>query len=55
MLRRSILYGGYLLFLWLSVTTLRAEDGYRLWLRYEPLPAAVATGYQARITSANPG
>jgi alpha-glucuronidase len=27
----------------LLVTAARAEDGYRLWLRYEPLPAA--TGY----------
>ena len=27
----------------LLVTAARAEDGYRLWLRYEPLP--VATGY----------
>ena len=29
----------------------RAEDGYRLWLRYDPLPAGVARGYRARVTS----
>ena len=29
----------------------RAEDGYRLWLRYEPLPAEKAKAYQARVTS----
>jgi alpha-glucuronidase len=29
----------------------KAEDGYRLWLRYDPLPAGVAKGYRARVTS----
>jgi alpha-glucuronidase len=30
----------------------RAEDGYRLWLRYDPLPGRAVDGYSARITSA---
>src|SRR5258708_4805890 len=29
----------------------QAEDGYRLWLRYDPLPARVAGGYRPRVTS----
>ncbi len=29
----------------------RAEDGYRLWLRYERLPAQVIDGYRARLAS----
>ena len=28
-----------------------AEDGYRLWLRYDPLPANVVKGYRARVAS----
>jgi alpha-glucuronidase len=28
-----------------------AEDGYRLWLRYDPLPANVVKDYRARVTS----
>lgn len=28
-----------------------ADDGYRLWLGYDPLSANVAKGYRARITS----
>jgi alpha-glucuronidase len=31
--------------------TTKAEDGYRLWLRYDPLPANVVKDYRARITS----
>ena len=31
--------------------TARADDGYRLWLRYESLPAAQAAIYQSQITS----
>jgi len=33
------------------VTTVKSEDGYRLWLRYDPLPAWDLGGYQSRITS----
>jgi alpha-glucuronidase len=29
----------------------RAEDGYRLWLRYDPLPAGATREYRARVTS----
>jgi alpha-glucuronidase len=29
----------------------RAEDGYRLWLRYDPLPASAIKGYRARVAS----
>src|SRR5215208_6220932 len=31
--------------------TAKAEDGYRLWLRYDPLPANVVKDYRARATS----
>ncbi len=39
-----------LLFL-LCNSTVRAEDGYRLWLRYEPLPAPSLNFYRERITT----
>ena len=29
----------------------KADDGYRLWLRYDPLPSQLADKYRARITS----
>lgn len=29
----------------------RGEDGYRLWLRYDPLPAGVVKQYRARVTN----
>jgi alpha-glucuronidase len=29
----------------------QAEDGYRLWLRYDPLPEAMTKAYQSRLTS----
>ena len=32
--------------------TVKSEDGYRLWLRYDPLPARDLGGYQSRITFA---
>jgi alpha-glucuronidase len=35
----------------LAGTTARAEDGYRLWLRYDPLPAQEIGKYRAHITS----
>ena len=31
--------------------TVSAEDGYRLWLRYDPLPAQSIAGYAPRVTS----
>ena len=37
--------------LFLSGACARAEDGYRLWLRYDPLPAAAAQQYRARVKS----
>jgi alpha-glucuronidase len=33
------------------ITTARAEDGYRLWLRYDPLPKASLDGYRLRLTT----
>jgi alpha-glucuronidase len=35
----------------LATTVAHAEDGYRLWLRYDPLPAPAIAGYRAQITS----
>lgn len=29
----------------------RADDGYRLWLRYDPLPTEKANAYQTRVTA----
>jgi alpha-glucuronidase len=29
----------------------KADDGYRLWLRYDPLPAGAIKSYRARVTS----
>src|SRR5262245_44184361 len=31
--------------------TARAEDGYRLWLRYDPLPGRALHAYRPRVTS----
>src|SRR5438093_590222 len=31
--------------------TARAEDGYRLWLRYDPLPQQMIGPYQLRVAS----
>ncbi|HEX3084342.1 MAG TPA: alpha-glucuronidase family glycosyl hydrolase, partial [Pyrinomonadaceae bacterium] len=46
---RSCLYAIALL---LSATTIAsAEDGYRLWLRYDALPAPAIDTYRAQITS----
>lgn len=35
----------------LATNVAHAEDGYRLWLRYDPLPATAMTAYRAQITS----
>ena len=37
--------------LFFAGAVVRAEDGYRLWLRYDPLPAAAIAGYRAHVTS----
>jgi hypothetical protein len=42
------LAAGWLL---LAMTAARAEDGYRLWMRYDPLPAETIAGYRSRVTS----
>lgn len=33
------------------VATVKAEDGYRLWLRYDALPGNVIDAYRSRVTS----
>jgi alpha-glucuronidase len=35
----------------LAATTVHAEDGYRLWLRYDPLPAGQTEAYRSRVTA----
>ena len=35
----------------LAVTTTSADDGYRLWLRYDPLPQTSRESYQKQLTS----
>lgn len=35
----------------LAFTTARAEDGYRLWLRFDPLPAHAVAAYRPRVRS----
>jgi alpha-glucuronidase len=35
----------------LAVTIIRADDGYRLWLRYDQLPRQTIEAYRTRITS----
>src|SRR5262245_47863275 len=32
-------------------TAIKAEDGYRLWLRYDPLPKEKIEAYRPRVTS----
>ena len=34
-----------------AAASTRADDGYRLWLRYDPLPANVVKDYRSRVTS----
>ena len=48
-LRRLYLYSIALLLFWASIAN--AEDGYRLWLRYDQLPPSAAAGYRSQITS----
>src|ERR1043166_6588587 len=35
----------------LSITTANADDGYRLWLRYDPLPKSVSDRYAKQLSS----
>jgi alpha-glucuronidase len=35
----------------LAATVMRADDGYRLWLRYGPLPRQTIEAYRPRVTS----
>jgi alpha-glucuronidase len=35
----------------LVVVMAKAEDGYRLWLRYDPLPARMINAYRPKVTS----
>jgi alpha-glucuronidase len=37
--------------LFLSAANTKAEDGYRLWLRYDPLPKEMINAYRTRVTS----
>ena len=46
---RSCIYAITLLLL--ATTTASAEDGYRLWFRYDSLPASAAAAYRSQITS----
>lgn len=50
-MRQSLIQVRLLLLLVIMVNALaRAEDGYRLWLRYEPLPHAMTARYKSDIT-----
>ncbi len=52
LLHNSILFVSLTITLnFISTTPIRAEDGYRLWLRYHPLPAQSIESYRTRITS----
>src|SRR6266542_317635 len=39
-----------LIVLFATATIAKAEDGYRLWLRYDPLPTRTIEIYQTRVT-----
>jgi alpha-glucuronidase len=39
-----------LIVLFATATIAKAEDGYRLWLRYDPLPTKTIENYQTRVT-----
>src|SRR5436305_12187611 len=34
-----------------AAATAKADDGYRLWLRYDPLPSRAVAAYRARVKS----
>ncbi|RYG70947.1 alpha-glucuronidase, partial [bacterium] len=46
---RQILFSFFVLIA--TLTTARADDGYRLWLRYEPLPADKAATYRKLVSN----
>ena len=41
----------FLVFSCLNPVTVRAGDGYRLWLRYDPLPAQLSSTYRRQVTA----
>jgi alpha-glucuronidase len=47
---RALVCAAFALQLCAAVST-KADDGYRLWLRYDPLPANAVRDYRARVTS----
>src|SRR5215470_7879042 len=49
--RRTIRAFTLLSGLLLSTTTANADDGYRLWLRYDPLPKSVSDRYTKQLSS----
>src|ERR1044072_5122324 len=49
--RRTIRVFTLLSCLLLSITTANADDGYRLWLRYDPLPKSVSDRYAKQLSS----
>lgn len=50
---KQLIAGLALAILFFAGTTAKAEDGYRLWLRYDPLPKAMSDAYRARVTAIN--
>jgi alpha-glucuronidase len=49
---RRVLAAGFIIaFLLPAGTITRAEDGYRLWLRYDPLPGSWIEAYRPRVAS----
>ena len=50
--QKAVLHGfNFLLVFVLFCGSVKADDGYRLWLRYEPLPAPFVEKYRSRIDS----
>jgi hypothetical protein len=48
-IRNSLFFS--LAILLFATTVTQAEDGYRLWLRYDPLPKQTIEAYRSHITS----
>src|ERR1043165_5017673 len=49
--RRTVRVFTLLSCLLLSITSANADDGYRLWLRYDPLPKSVSDRYAKQLSS----
>ncbi|HJQ31098.1 MAG TPA: alpha-glucuronidase family glycosyl hydrolase [Pyrinomonadaceae bacterium] len=49
--RRALVCAAFALQLFAFASAAKADDGYRLWLRYDPLPAGMAKDYRAHLTS----